>query len=139
MRSGIAARRNGSLWSARPRTAALLVAAAVIAWLGLSLAWNPGVTLTFVAAAYVLLLVVVGRAARERRHGTRWAATACLVGVVSALLVPLTWGMSLLLAAFVLPLAIPGLLIPGRGRWLALLALLINAALTVLFALIWLV
>jgi hypothetical protein len=34
---------------------------------------------------------------------------------------------------------IPGLLARGRARWLSLLALLVNSALTVMLALIWFV
>jgi hypothetical protein len=38
-----------------------------------------------------------------------------------------------------MPLAVPGLWEAGWRRWLASLALLLNASLTALFALIWLV
>jgi hypothetical protein len=105
--------------------------------LGVSLAWDVGVTVALFAAAYLLLLVAVARALRERRRGTALAATACIVGVVSALLVPLTWGMSSFLAAFALPLTLPGLVTSRRARWLAWFALLLNTALTVMLALIW--
>jgi hypothetical protein len=86
-----------------------------------------------------LLLIAVARAARDRLHGTAYATSALVIALISALLVPLTWGVSLLLASIGLPLAVPGLRSPGRVRWLALLALLLNAALAVLFALIWVV
>jgi len=109
---------------------------------GITLGVNTGgtiVTLAIVVTAYLLLLVGVVWATRERRHGIALAATALVVGLVSALLAPLTWGVSLFQAALVLPLAVPGLMTPGRARWLAVLALLLNAALTVLLVLIWFV
>jgi hypothetical protein len=121
----------------RPRGAALLVSAAVLAALAVSLAWNVVVTVTLLAAAYALLLVAVARAARERLHGTAFTAAALVIGVASALLVPLTWGTSLLLAPIGLPLAVPGLQSPGATRWLAAVAVALNAALTALFALMW--
>jgi hypothetical protein len=119
------------------KTTALLIAAGLIAFLGVSLAWGTGMTLTTVAAGYVLLLVAAARAMRERRHATAFAAAACVVGVVSALLVPLTWGASLFLTAFALPLALPAVVVPGRGRWVGFLALLINTPLAVVLTLIW--
>lgn len=96
-------------------------------------------TLATGLVAYVVLLVAVGQAARHGRHGVGLALTALVVGVISALLVPLTWGMSLFIAALVLPLAVPGLLTPGRGRWLASFALVLNVALTALLVLAWFV
>jgi hypothetical protein len=39
------------------KTTGLLIAAGLIAFLGVSLAWNAGMTLTAVAAAYLLVLV----------------------------------------------------------------------------------
>lgn len=137
MRAESAAEQDGS-WNVRPRTAALLVAAFVAA-LAVWLAGNAGSTLTLVAAAYVLLLIAVARAARERVHGIAYATAALVIALISALLVPLTWGISLLLAAIGLPLAVPGFGSPGLGRWLALLALLLNAALAILFALVWVI
>jgi hypothetical protein len=119
------------------KTAALLIAAGLIAFFGVSLAWGTGMTLTTVAAGYLLLLVAVARATRKPRHGTVFAAAACVVGVASALLVPLTWGASLFLAAFALPLALPAVVVPGRGRWVGFLALLINTTLAVVLALVW--
>jgi hypothetical protein len=86
-----------------------------------------------------LLLIAVARAVRDRLHGTAYATSALVIALISALLVPVTWGVSLLLAYIGLPLAVPGLRSPGRVRWLARLALLLNAALSVLFALIWVV
>jgi hypothetical protein len=67
------------------------------------------------------------------------AATALGVGALAALLFPLTWGASSFPALFALPLSVPALRTPGLGRLLAVLALLINAALTVLLVLIWFV
>ena len=133
MRTG-SADQDGSSPNARPSTA--LVIAAVVAVLGASLAWNAGFAIAVVAGAYALLLIAVARAARDRLHGIAYATSALVVALISALLVPLTWGVSLLLAYIGLPLAVPGLRSPGRVRWLAWLALLLNAALVVLFALI---
>jgi hypothetical protein len=110
--------------------------------LGVSVSVNAAgtiVTLALACAAYLLLLVGLLRAAREHRDGTALALTAIALGVISLLLVPLTWGMSLFLAAVVVPLAVPGLVTPGRGRWLASFALVLNVALTVMLALAWFV
>jgi hypothetical protein len=112
------------------------IAAAAIA---AALVWNAGVTITVVAAASLLLLIAVARATRERLHGTTFAAAALVVALISTLLVPMTWGVSLLLAAIGVPLALPSLRSHGRSRWLATFAFLLNAALVALFALIWVV
>jgi len=125
-----------------PSAPARLIVAAAIVLVGITLGVNTGgtiVTLAIAVTAYLLLLVGVAWATRERRHGIALATTALVVGLVSALLAPLTWGVSLFQAALVLPLAVPGLMTPGRARWLAVLALLLNAALTVLLVLIWFV
>jgi hypothetical protein len=87
----------------------------------------------------VLLPVAVARAARGRLHARVFVGAALAFAVLGTLLVPLTWGMSLLLAPISLPLAVPGLWLAGWTRWLGVFAVLVNAALMVLLALIWVV
>ena len=126
----------------RPNAVFRLVAASAFVLFGLSVSINAAgtiITLGIVGVLYAILLIAVARAARERRHGAALALTALVMGGISTLLVPATWGVSLFIAALVLPLALPGLTTPGGGRWLAMLALLLNATLTVLLALTWFV
>jgi hypothetical protein len=128
--------------AAHPSTALRLIAGVAVVLLGVTVSVNAAGTiaaLTLAAAAYALILVEVARAARDRRHGTALGATALVVGVLAALLFPLTWGASAFPAMVALPLSVPGLRTAGLGRLLAALALLINAALTVLLVLIWFV
>jgi hypothetical protein len=119
----------------------LILRISALMLVGLALASGvPAFTLTIFAATYVLLVVASVRATREREHGTASAVTAFLLGVIAVLMVPLTWGLSLSLAFFALPLGLPGLVARGAARWLAVLAMSINAlaAATFAFALIWL-
>jgi uncharacterized membrane protein HdeD (DUF308 family) len=80
--------------AAHPSTALRLIAGVAVVLLGVTVSVNPAGTiaaLTLAAAAYALILVEVARAARDRRHGTALGATALVVGVLAALLFPLTW------------------------------------------------
>src|SRR5215216_5822821 len=74
-----------------PSAPARLIVAAAIVLVGITLGVNTGgtiVTLAIAVTAYLLLLVGVVWATRERRHGIALAATALVVGLVSALLAP---------------------------------------------------
>jgi hypothetical protein len=115
----------------------LVIVAAIVALFGFAVDFS-ALSAVVVAGAYIVFLVGVVSLARQRRHGTLLAAAACVIGVLCALAVPLTWGTSGLLAAATLPLAVPGLVTAGRGRWLAGTALMLNSLLTVLFAFVWL-
>jgi asparagine N-glycosylation enzyme membrane subunit Stt3 len=135
MRTG-SADQDGSSPNARPSTA--LVIAAVVAVLGASLAWNAGFAIAVVAGAYALLLIAVARAARDRLHGTAYATSALVVALISALLVPVTWGEPTP-RLHRLATGSPGTPVTWTGAVAGAARLAVNAALSLLFALIWVV
>ena len=117
------------------RRKVVVVAGVMIALVGVVL-WG---VVGLVGAAFLWLLIWLGRDGPSARQGKTATAGAFAVVLISTLLVPLSWGMSLPFAAVGVPLAVLGLWTPGWTRRLAVLALVVNVALLALFAAIWIV